>query len=147
MNSGAHVVNVQGQSVRRGWMDQQRLDKWLWCARFYKTRSLAAAALQAGRVDHNGQLAKPARQVRPGDQMLLRQPPFVVALEVTGLAPQRGSATLAATLFRESASSVEARQALAEQLRLTAVVEDPRQGKLRKNNRREREAFKRSGWD
>jgi ribosome-associated heat shock protein Hsp15 len=128
-------------------MDEQRLDKWLWCARFFKTRTLAAESLKTGRVDLNGQLAKPAKQVRQGDRVLLRMPPFTWDLEVTGLAPQRGNATLAATLFREGAGSIEARKVLSEHLRLTAVVEDPRQGKLSKKNRREREAFKRSGGD
>lgn len=128
-------------------MEEQRIDKWLWCARFYKTRALACENLKAGRVEVNGQLAKPSRMVRVGDELKLRLPPHVHELTVTGLLQQRGSASVAATLYQESAASLEARQQLNERLRLTAVVEDRREGKLNKKDRREREALKRSGWD
>ena len=128
-------------------MEEQRIDKWLWCARFYKTRTLAADAIKAGRIWVNGQLAKPSRMVKTGDELVVNRPPFTAEIRVLGVAKQRGSATVAATLFEESPQSIAARQALAERLRLSAVIEDPRQGKLSGRDRREREALKRSGWD
>ena len=128
-------------------MEEQRIDKWLWCARFFKTRTLAADAIKAGRIVVNGQPAKPSRTVKAGDELVVHRPPFAAEIVVKGIAKQRGSATVAATLFEETPASIAARQALADQLRLTAVVEDPRQGKLSGRDRREREALKRSGWE
>ena len=128
-------------------MDEQRLDKWLWCVRLFKTRTLAADAIKAGRVEVNGVEAKPSRVVRPGDRMMVKQPPFVLDVTVTGIPSQRVSASIAATLYQESEASVLARRDLAERLRMTAVVEDPRHGKLSKKDCRDREAFKRESWD
>ena len=128
-------------------MEEQRIDKWLWCARFYKTRTLAADAIKAGRIAVNGQPAKPSRMVKAGDELVVNRPPFASTIVVRGIAKQRGSATVAATLFEETAQSIAARQALAESLRLSAVIEDPRQGKLSGRDRRDREALKRSGWE
>lgn len=127
-------------------MDDQRLDKWLWCARFYKTRALAVDAIKAGRVAVNGQVAKPAKTVNPGDALMIRQPPYEIVLEIRGVAKQRVGAPQARALYEESAESIAARERLREQLRLTAVIEDPRSGKLNKKDRREREAFKRGTW-
>jgi len=127
-------------------MDDQRLDKWLWCARFYKTRALAVDAIKAGRVAVNGQVAKPAKSVNPGDTLVIRQPPYELTLEVRGTAKQRLGAPQARALYEESAASITARERLREQLRLSAVIEDPRSGKLNKKDRREREALKRSTW-
>ncbi|MGD9551312.1 MAG: RNA-binding S4 domain-containing protein, partial [Burkholderiaceae bacterium] len=72
-----------------------RLDKWLWCARFYKTRGLAVEEIHKGRVSVNGQPAKPAREVRPGDTVLLRQGPVVREVLVRALSNQRGPAAVA----------------------------------------------------
>jgi len=127
-------------------MDDQRLDKWLWCARFYKTRALAVDAIKAGRVTVNGQVAKPAKTVNPGDSLVVRQPPFEIVLEVRGIAKQRVGAPQARALYEEDAASVAARERLREQLRLSAVIEEPRSGKLNKKDRREREALKRGAW-
>jgi len=124
-------------------MDEQRLDKWLWCVRLMKTRALAVDAIKAGRIEVNGQAAKPSRVVRPGDQLRVKHPPFMHEIEVIGIAPQRVGAALVATLYTESAASIAARQQIAEQLRMTAVIEDPRHGKLSKKDRRDRESFKR----
>ncbi|MBC7213715.1 MAG: RNA-binding S4 domain-containing protein [Burkholderiaceae bacterium] len=95
-----------------------RLDKWLWCARFYKTRSLAAEEVHKGRVSVNGQPAKPAREVRPGDTVLLRQGPVVREVLVRALSNQRGPAAVAQQLFEETAQSLVARAQAAEQRRL-----------------------------
>lgn len=127
-------------------MDDQRLDKWLWCTRFYKTRALAVDAIKAGRVSVNGQLAKPAKSVGVGDTIVLRLPPYEWTVQVQGIAKQRVGAPEARKLYEESAASLEQRERLREQLRLVAVIEDSRGGKLTKKDRREREAFKRGNW-
>ena len=95
-----------------------RLDKWLWAARLYKTRSLAASEVSMGRVSVNGQPAKPARDVRPGDLLQLRQGPVQRTLEVRGVSAQRGPAAVAQLLYAETADSLAARAAVAERRRL-----------------------------
>jgi ribosome-associated heat shock protein Hsp15 len=89
-----------------------RLDKWLWVARFFKTRSLAAQDIERGRVLVNTQAAKPAREVRVGDAISLRQPgvPTPRVVQVLGLAAMRGPASVAQQLFAESAESIAARE-------------------------------------
>ncbi len=94
-----------------------RLDKWLWAARFFKTRSAATAAVAGGKVEVNGDPAKPARLVAPGDTVRLRLPPYEHLLVVTALAERRGSAAQAATLFAETEASRAAREQVAQQLR------------------------------
>ena len=127
-------------------MDDQRLDKWLWCARFYKTRALAVDAIKAGRVTVNGQVAKPSKTLAVGDRLVVRMPPYEWTVDVRGIARQRVGAPEARKLYEESPESRAARERLREQLKLLAVVEDPRSGKLNKKDRREREAFKRGAW-
>ena len=83
-----------------------RIDKWLWAARFYKTRSLAAAELNHGRVHINGVLAKPARDVHVGDTLTLRQGSVVRTLTVRGISQQRGGAPVAQLLYEETADSL-----------------------------------------
>ena len=88
-----------------------RLDKWLWAARFYRTRTLAAQAIDAGHVRVNGERAKAACAVREALRVSVRKREIVFEVEVTGLAERRGSATQAATLYRETQSSIDAREA------------------------------------
>ena len=89
-----------------------RLDKWLWAARFYKTRALATQAAQHGRVQVNGHSAKPARELRVGDRIELRQGALLRSIEVCALDARRGPAPQAQALYRETAESIErARQA------------------------------------
>jgi ribosome-associated heat shock protein Hsp15 len=97
-----------------------RLDKWLWAARLFKTRSLAAEAIERGRVTVNGQAAKPARALRPGDRLQLRQGPLQRELVVRGLSQVRGPAPQAQQLYEETPESLAARQRAAEQRRLGA---------------------------
>lgn len=92
-----------------------RLDKWLWAARFYKTRQLAAEAVKGGHVQINGARAKPSRSVRIGDRLSIRKAPFDFHIQVTDLRERRVSAKEAGGLYEESAASIEKR----EQLRLT----------------------------
>jgi ribosome-associated heat shock protein Hsp15 len=118
-----------------------RLDKWLWAARFFKTRSLAAEAIDRGRVDVNGHPAKPARELRPGDGVVLRQDNGMKrALTVLALSLQRGPAPVAQTLYAETADSVAERLRIAKERRLAP---DPGQtlehGRPTKRNRRELE--------
>ena len=82
-----------------------RLDKWLWAARFYKTRSLAAEAIAAGHVSVNGERAKPAKVLREGDGVEIRRPPYVHAIVVKALSERRGPAAEAQRLYEETADS------------------------------------------
>ena len=95
-----------------------RLDKWLWAARFFKTRSAATEAVHGGKVEVNGEPAKAARMLVPGDTVRLRLPPSEYVLVVTGLAERRGTAEAAALLYRETPESRAARKRMAELQRL-----------------------------
>ena len=99
-----------------------RLDKWLWAARFYKTRALSTEAIERGRVQVNGQPAKPSREVRCGDTIVLRAGFDDRTVEVLALSDVRGSATVAALLYRETPESVARRAAAAEQRRLAPAI-------------------------
>jgi len=96
--------------------DRVRVDKWLWAARFYKTRSLATEAVAGGKVEVNGERAKPAKTVKPGDEIRLRLAPYEHILIVRGLAERRGPAAVAQQLYEETEASREARQRLSAQL-------------------------------
>jgi ribosome-associated heat shock protein Hsp15 len=98
-------------------MEQVRLDKWLWAARFFRTRALAADAIDLGRVDVNEERVKRSRLVRVGDTVRIRRPPFEQVIVVRGLSEQRGPAAVARALYEETASSVAARERLAAHLR------------------------------
>lgn len=91
-----------------------RLDKWLWAARFYKTRSLAAEEIAKGRVEVNGQPAKASRELKPGDRVALRQGPMLRTVEVKGLSAVRGPAPVAQTLYEETPDSIRTREAAAQ---------------------------------
>ena len=117
--------------------ETMRLDKWLWCARFYKTRSLATEEISKGRVTVNGQQAKPARDLRCGDTVALRQGPVARSVLVRALSGARGPAPVAQLLYEETAESIAARELAAEQRRLApepaATLQD---GRPTKRNRR-----------
>lgn len=97
-----------------------RLDKWLWAARFYKTRSLASDEIGKNRVQVNGQDAKPAREVKAGDTVAMRQGPVTRTVLIRGLSQQRGPAPVAQQLYEETPDSIRLREAAAEQRRLGA---------------------------
>lgn len=99
-------------------MDRMRIDKWLWAARFYKTRTLAADEVDRGRVQVNGQDVKPARELKIGDTVSLRQGPVQRTVVVHGLSAARGPAPVAQALYAETADSLAARAHTAEQRRL-----------------------------
>lgn len=114
-----------------------RLDKWLWAARFFKTRTLAAEAIDAGRVEVNGERAKRARHITIGDKLRIRKPPFEQQIEVSGESEQRGPATVAHTLYTESEESVKAREAMATHLRAMGPPAFRDRGKPDKKARRD----------
>jgi ribosome-associated heat shock protein Hsp15 len=99
-------------------MDKIRIDKWLWAARFFKTRSLAVDEIGKGRVQVNTQDAKPSREVRPGDTVTLRQGPVQRTVTVRGISGARGPAPVAQLLYEETPESIAARERAAEQRRL-----------------------------
>ncbi len=94
-----------------------RMDKWLWAARFFKTRAMAARACELGRIQTGGLRAKPARDVRPGDRLQIHNEGGIFDIEVLALSQVRGPAAAAQTLYRETEASREARARLAEQQR------------------------------
>lgn len=121
-----------------------RIDKWLWAARFYKTRSLAAEELDKGRVQLNGHAVKPAHEIKPGDKLTLRQGTVLRELLVKGLSMQRGPAPVAQALYEESADSIEKRLQAAEQRRLhSEPAQSIEHGRPTKRERRNID----KGWD
>ncbi|MBV8603229.1 MAG: RNA-binding S4 domain-containing protein [Pelomonas sp.] len=115
-----------------------RLDKWLWAARFYKTRALAVTEIERHRVQVNGQDVKPAREVRAGDRVRVRQGPVAREVVVLGLSMVRGPAAQAQALYEETADSVGARERAAEARRLAPEpAEAIRQGRPTKLDRRQ----------
>ncbi len=126
-------------------MDTLRIDKWLWAARFYKTRSLAVEEIGKGRVLVNEQTVKPAREVRPGDRVSVRQGTVVRVVVVKGLSGQRGPAPVALQLYEETEASRSARAAVVEQRRLAAEPAlSIEQGRPTKRDRRQLE---KAGWN
>ena len=117
-------------------MDSVRIDKWLWAARFFKTRALAAKACDLGRIQANGNDAKPARDVRPGDRLQIRTERGDFEVEVKALSQMRGPAAVAQTLYEESEASREARAQLAAQRKAMAEVGAADTGRPTKRDRR-----------
>lgn len=113
-----------------------RLDIWLWAARFFKTRSLAAESIDAGRVEVNDQRAKRSRPVTLGDTIRVRKPPFEQVVVVLAESGQRGPATVAATLYAETEESRKAREVLAAQLKAAGPPVFRDKGKPGKRERR-----------
>ena len=114
-----------------------RLDKWLWAARFFKTRSLAAEAIAGGRVQVNGDRAKRARPLQVGDRIRVRLGPYEHDIVVRALSARRGPATAAAELYEETPESIAARETLAAQLKSVHSVFGPDRGRPSKRDRRE----------
>lgn len=122
-----------------------RVDKWLWAARFFKTRALAVEAIEGGRVSVNGERAKPAKALRVGDQLAIRRPPFEHQVVVKGLSDKRGPAATAALLYEETEESRARRAALAAEMK---SLPQPRfKGRPTKKTRRDYERWLRSGDD
>jgi ribosome-associated heat shock protein Hsp15 len=123
-----------------------RIDKWLWAARFYKTRTLASEETVKGRVEVNGQEVKPARELKIGDKVSLRQSAVTRTVVVKGFSNVRGPAPVAQQLYEETAESVQAREKAAEQRRLAPEPAlSIEQGRPTKRGRRELDDARR-GW-
>lgn len=118
---------------------RQRIDKWLWAARFFKTRSLAADAVEAGRALVNGARAKPAKAIATGDKLDIRVGQYRFEIEVLALSGKRGGAPEAQKLYRESEASRTRREALAAQLK--AQPQPAFKGRPTKRDRRKIENF------
>lgn len=121
----------------RSTLARVRLDKWLWAARFFKTRSLALQAIVAARVRWNGEITKPAREVRLDDVLEIRIGDVVWEVRVRGLSDVRGSAGIAQTLYAETEASLTRRAALAEQRRYYREPGESIKGRPSKRDRRD----------
>jgi ribosome-associated heat shock protein Hsp15 len=121
------------------------MDKWLWAARFYKTRSLAAEAVAGGKVEVNGMRAKPSRNVRIGDALTIRRGPYAWTVMVKALSTRRGPPTEAQLLHEETDESIRARQEVAVQLRLQGP-QFGRSGRPSKKDRRTILKLTKRGW-
>jgi ribosome-associated heat shock protein Hsp15 len=118
-------------------MSRVRMDKWLWAARFFKTRALAARACELGRIECNRQAAKASREVRVGDLLQVKNDTGDFQLEVLLLSEMRGPAAVAQTLYRETEASRELRLKLAEERKAMPYFEALREGRPSKRDRRE----------
>ena len=122
-----------------------RIDKWLWAARFFRTRTLAAEAIAAGHVSVDGERAKAAKTVRPGDRVAIRRPPYEHAVVVKALSERRGPASEAALLYEETPESRARRAVLAAEMK---ALPAPRfKGRPTKKTRRDYEKWLRGGDD
>ena len=122
-----------------------RLDKWLWAARFYKTRSLASYAVETGKVEVNGERAKRAKQLQVGDSLRIRLGPYHHIVTVRALSERRGPASAAATLYEESADGRRAREAMQLQVRAAQSAPGYERGRPTKKDRRDIEKLRRRG--
>jgi ribosome-associated heat shock protein Hsp15 len=123
-------------------MTSVRMDKWLWAARFFKTRALSARACELGRIELNQQVAKAARDVRVGDFLQVKNDGGEFQVEVLLLSEVRGPAAVAQTLYRETQASKEARLKVAEERKAMAQVEGLDGGRPSKRDRREINRFR-----
>jgi ribosome-associated heat shock protein Hsp15 len=119
-----------------------RVDKWLWAARFFKSRSIAVTAIEGGKVTVNNERVKPSRDVKSGDAVRVRLGPYEHVVIVRALSDRRGPAAQAALLYEETAESRVAREKLHWQLKHAAPVIDPGEGRPTKKDRRDLNKFK-----
>jgi ribosome-associated heat shock protein Hsp15 len=120
-----------------------RLDKWLWAARFFKTRALAADAIESGKVEVNGERAKRAKQLQAGDMVRIRLGPYQHLIKVLALSERRGPASVAATLYEEDPDARKAREALQVQVKAAQSASGYLPGRPTKKDRRDIEKIRR----
>jgi len=125
--------------------EEIRVDKWLWAARFFKTRSVAAGAVEGGKVQLNGDRTKPGRVVRLGDELKIRRGPYEWIVIVRGLSLQRGPASQAQLLYEETEESRTKREAVASELRFQGRIVSEIKGRPSKKARRDLLRFTRRG--
>ena len=126
--------------------EEVRLVKWLWAARFFKTRSLAAEAVSGGKIEINGDRAKPSRVVRLGDRMSIRRGPYEWTVIVKSTSRLRGPASEAQQLYGETEESMRKREAAAAQLKLERPPDFESSGRPSKRDRRVIARFTKKGW-
>jgi ribosome-associated heat shock protein Hsp15 len=122
--------------------DLMRIDKWLWCARFYKTRSLAADAVKSGKILIDEARTKPAKMIRTGEHIIIKRGPFVHDIEILSLPRSRTSAKDAINLYRETDDSLRNRELLVKQLKMDDINFPKSRGRPTKRDRRELIHFK-----
>ena len=125
--------------------EKLRIDKWLWAARFFKTRGLAVAAIETGKVLVNGERVKPAKAVDVGDRVVICLGPYQFVVEVLGLSDKRGPAPQAQKLYGETAESRKRREELAFERKAQAQIQT-REGRPTKKERRDMDRFKNGAW-
>ena len=126
--------------------EEIRIDKWLWAARFFKTRSLAAESVAGGKVEVNGGRPKPSRIIRIGDHLSVRRGVYEWTVIVKGVAKNRGPASEAQLLYEETEESVRERQTVSARLRLERPPEFNLSGRPSKKDRRAIQRFTKRGW-
>lgn len=126
--------------------NKMRIDKWLWAARFFKTRSLAIEAIDSGKVLVNEERVKPAKMIDVSNLVAIRLGPYTFVVEVLGLSDKRGQAPQAQKLYQETAESIKQREALAFERKAQAQVVQRGEGRPTKKDRREIERFKSGAW-
>jgi ribosome-associated heat shock protein Hsp15 len=124
-----------------------RVDKWLWAARFFKTRALAANAIESGKVEVNGERAKRAKQLQIGDSLKVRLGPYHHLISVLALSERRGPAAAARLLYEENAEGRKAREALQVQVKAAQSTSGYDGGRPSKKDRRDIEKLRRKGMD
>ena len=122
-----------------------RLDKWLWAARFFKTRGLAVDAIDSGKVDVNGERAKRAKQLQAGDSVRIRIGPYQHLIKVLALSERRGPASVAMTLYKEDEEGRKAREAMQVQMKAAQSASGYLPGRPTKTDRRDIEKVRRKG--
>jgi ribosome-associated heat shock protein Hsp15 len=141
---GLHLDSASGIVVTETEGSQLRIDKWLWAARFFKTRSLAAEAVAGGKVKVNGERVKAAKVVRCDDEVSIHIGPYEYAVRVLALSGRRGPASQAALLYEESAGSKATRKELAARLSAERIHDSHEKGRPTKRARRQIIQFKKS---
>lgn len=124
-----------------------RLDKWLWAARFFKTRALAATAIETGKVEVNGERVKRAKQLQIGDSLRIRLGPYQHLVTVRAVSEQRGPAAIAAKLYEETEEGRKAREAMQLQMKVSRSVPGYDRGRPTKKDRRDLERVRRPDRD
>jgi ribosome-associated heat shock protein Hsp15 len=124
-------------------LQKVRLDKWLWAARFFKTRAIAATATETGKVEVNGERAKRAKQLQIGDSVRIRLGPYHHIVTVRALSESRGPASVAATLYEETEESRKAREAMQVQMKAAQSFSSYEGGRPTKKDRRDIERLRR----
>ncbi|HQS59524.1 MAG: RNA-binding protein [Gallionellales bacterium 35-53-114] len=133
-----HIKNAESAKLR--------IDKWLWAARFFKTRSLAIAAIESGKVEINEVRVKPAKSLDIGDLIAIRLGPYQFVVEVLLLSDKRGPAPQAQKLYKETEESIRRREELAFERKAQAQIVTRGEGRPTKKDRREIERFKSGAW-